>query len=215
MHRLRDSPPRCARKRAARLTHSTPARPSSRRQSGETQMASHQFTEPREDSFIAHLIAEYGPNPLPVLTERQIRNFHAKVERKEGCWLWIGAKHNSYGRVVLNGKDYRAHRVAYMLHNGSDPASGLVCHTCDNPPCVNPAHLFLGTHSENTRDMFAKGRHPGGSGQNFRDKAKLTEAGVRFIRQSAESHAQLARHFGVDPDTIWKARVGRSWSNVI
>src|SRR5947208_683071 len=76
-----------------------------------------------------------------------------------GCWIWLGvAKHNGYGQIKVYKKYIRAHRLAYELFNGKIPLGSLICHTCDIPSCVNPEHLWLGTHVENALDMVKKGR---------------------------------------------------------
>lgn len=96
--------------------------------------------------------------------------FWSKVLKTDGCWLWMGARHpQGYGNIGLpkdeNGRYPigKAHRVSWELHNGPIPAGLLVMHRCDNPPCVNPDHLFVGTVGDNVRDSASKGRlRPGG-----------------------------------------------------
>ncbi len=86
-------------------------------------------------------------------------DFCAKIEVTESCWIWRGALFASgYGKVSCGEKKRRAHRVAHELFIGPLPDDLHVLHRCDNPPCVNPTHLFLGTHIDNMRDMEAKGR---------------------------------------------------------
>jgi hypothetical protein len=88
-----------------------------------------------------------------------------QTERRgpDECWPWIGSHdRNGYGHLTRFGKQVRAHRVAWELANGREPR-GCICHSCDNPACVNPAHLWEGSHADNMRDMHAKRRHPGGS----------------------------------------------------
>ena len=76
-----------------------------------------------------------------------------------GCWLWTGwVNHKGYGTLDLMGKSVRAHRLSWLLFNGPIPSGILVCHHCDIPCCINPAHLWLGTESQNRIDSFKKGR---------------------------------------------------------
>jgi len=85
--------------------------------------------------------------------------FWEKVSKTATCWLWTaGSQKAGYGRFKVNGKLQGAHRVAYELTNGPIPAGLVLCHRCDNPQCVNPAHLFPGTHGDNARDAIQKGR---------------------------------------------------------
>ena len=94
-------------------------------------------------------------------TEKDIARFWAKVRKTDGCWLWTAgtfARRYGYGQFGLNGHPHKAHRLAWEFTNGPIPEGLSVLHHCDNPPCVNPAHLFLGTRGDNTRDMMMKGR---------------------------------------------------------
>lgn len=95
--------------------------------------------------------------------------FWSKVDKRgpDECWPWMGTRlRPGYGVMQVSGKRVRATRVSWSLHNGAPfPQDRIACHSCDNPNCVNPAHIWAGTHSENTRDMIAKGRHPKMRGQ--------------------------------------------------
>jgi hypothetical protein len=138
------------------------------------------------------------------LTPRE--RFLAKVcpEPNGGCWLWRGQLNQSgYGVLWLAGKSCIAHRAAWMLFRGEIPPDLLVCHTCDVRACVNPEHLFLGTHTDNARDRKEKGRSMLGEKIH---SARLSEQQVRRIKEMlAEGRmymSELARAFGVTPSTI-------------
>ncbi len=99
--------------------------------------------------------------------------FLTKVKKSPQCWIWVGGKSlNGYGKFFLNGKLTEAHRASYAIFRGVIPPNMCVCHTCDNPCCVNPKHLWLGTRSDNMQDMLAKGRGRGFSGKKHTVAAK-------------------------------------------
>jgi hypothetical protein len=132
---------------------------------------------------------------------------------------WMGEKgRGGYGRFTVNGRRVRAHRFAWELSTGYQvPWGWCVLHTCDEPPCVNPAHLFLGNHGDNIRDRNRKGRHKPSDGRpNW--TAKLTANQVRELRtlHSAGdvSYRQLARRFGIDVNTAWMAINRKTWPEV-
>jgi hypothetical protein len=100
--------------------------------------------------------------------------FMRRVNQSDGCWLWTGHLcPQGYGQFSIFGRNVRAHRMAFELYVGYVPSSSLVCHRCDNPTCVRPDHLFLGTHADNIRDMMLKGRSM--KGRRHRD-SRLAEA---------------------------------------
>jgi hypothetical protein len=131
--------------------------------------------------------------------------FWRYVEQGEpdACWGWTGAR-NSYGYGRLNsggknGRTLKAHRASYEIHYGVDPGELDVCHRCDNPPCVNPAHLFLGDAKANAQDMARKGRAGPQNGQGLLIR-KVSDAEVRAIRERAatgEVYAPIAADFGI------------------
>lgn len=95
-----------------------------------------------------------------IITEELKKRFWEKVEKTEGCWKWrASVNQRGYGRFgVSSGKGVNAHRVSWVIHNGQIPGDLFVCHKCDNPPCCNPEHLFLGTRQQNVDDMILKKR---------------------------------------------------------
>ena len=144
--------------------------------------------------------------------------FWRHVHKTESCWLWTGAlTHLGYGSFRENGASVLAHRVSWMLTNGPIPDGLDVLHDCpsgDNPACVNPAHLWLGTHTDNMRDMISKG---GGIAGIKNQNAKLTDDIVREIRlahSNGRTTKELAMQLGVSESTARHAIGRRSWKHV-
>lgn len=142
--------------------------------------------------------------------------FFRKVERTmraPGCWLWTGSKiPQGYGRVRIDGKALATHRVSWEMHRGPIPKGLHVLHYCDEPACVNPNHLFLGTHTDNMRDMFAKGRCDRKG--EAHGSAKLTSSQVREIRAAPNGSAAMAEKYGVSYCTIKNIRARRTWAHL-
>ncbi len=136
-------------------------------------------------------------------------------EPMSGCWLWIAGKHRQgYGWFGV----HLAHRAAWFLYRGPIPEGMKVLHTCDNPGCVNPEHLFIGTQADNMADCGRKGRS--NKKGSINGNAKLTENDVRYIRSVPRSkyvRMELAKKFGVVSGTIGNLRSGnkRYWEGVV
>jgi len=146
--------------------------------------------------------------------DRKEKTFFSKVHFVEGsCWNWKGTRH-SFGYGVLGADKESAHRFSYKLFNGNIPKNMCVCHTCDNPQCVNPEHLFLGTHADNVRDKVRKKRHPIGEDSV---SAKLNQEDVFKIhneRAKGSTQQELSDKFGVCRQQIQRILSGERWKHV-
>lgn len=141
--------------------------------------------------------------------------FMSYVDKTRNCWLWKRSTDtNGYGQFYIVKKKHVAHRFAWKMIRGSIPRGLFVLHRCDNPPCVNPKHLFLGTQADNIHDMMAKGRmrsYFGGGEQNF--QAKLTFKQVAEIRRLRGVRLQrdIAANFGVSRKTVGAIQRMETW----
>lgn len=137
--------------------------------------------------------------PHVILDEKALQRFWAKVEKTEECWNWTAAKIKGYGVLRVNKINYYAHRLSWELVNGPILGGHGALHKCDNPACVRPDHLFLGTQAENIKDMDSKGRRKTASGLAS-GKCKLHPDQVAEIRAIGKqmSLRQIARHFGIE-----------------
>lgn len=156
---------------------------------------------------------------LPIIMKKKKpqERFDKKVNKKgpNGCHLWTGATINGgYGHFRLNHTMVSAHRFAYIQANGPVPKGLKVCHSCNNPGCVNPEHLFVDTHHNNMKRMKEEGRLAKGSDHGA---AKLDEAKVKYIRRlyrEGLTMAEIAKMHNVNAVTISKIINGVRWSHV-
>lgn len=140
-----------------------------------------------------------------------------------GCWNWTASKNSGgYGNIGIgsrtNGgrKTAKAHRVSFYVFKGIDPKGFDVCHVCDNPSCINPEHLFLGTEKDNMQDMVRKGRQAH-IPSHLHGSAKLTDAAVleaKKLREAGVSFYSMAKKYGVYRETIRKAVIGKTWKHL-
>ena len=146
-----------------------------------------------------------------------IDRFNSRVDKSGACWMWKGAKgKNGYGSFFGSVGDVafqKAHRFSYAYFNGPIGKDMNVCHKCDNPSCVNPEHLFLGTTQDNIDDKLAKGRSRIQRGEDA-PRAKLTEAQVREIMLDPRPHTVLSHEYGVTRHTISDIKRKYSWQHI-
>jgi hypothetical protein len=134
------------------------------------------------------------------------------------CWTWGGSITSAgYGRFLTRNRFFLAHRFSYLLAKGVPPDGILVCHSCDNRPCVNPHHLFLGTHADNTADMWRKGRDNHAVGERARG-AYLSEVIVKEMRRRKEQEGELnkdiAEFFGCSQSHVSNILSRKKWRHV-
>lgn len=160
----------------------------------------------------------------PVDLEDLLRRFWAFVEPEpnSGCWLWTGANVRGYGVLALGAPSRRkilVTRLSYMVFVGPLAADEKACHSCDNPPCCNPAHLFRGTQIDNMRDASVKGRligRPVGRGERHH-RSRLTTEAVLLIRSrySAGEHAPaLAEQFAITLQGVMAVIHRKTWKHI-
>ncbi|WP_432444511.1 HNH endonuclease signature motif containing protein [Sporomusa sphaeroides] len=153
--------------------------------------------------------------------ERILANI--KINSNTGCWEWTGAlkgkdRLKQYGHLTIGSrskgtrKTVSAHRYSYKIYKGNIPDNMDVCHKCDNPKCVNPEHLFIGTRQDNVNDRESKGRNktPHLTGDNHPSR-KLTYEIVKVIRSSKESSTEISKRYGVCSSLIRAIRRGEYW----
>lgn len=152
------------------------------------------------------------------------------VDTETGCWIWTGRKRcGDYGSLYLNGKDHLAHRYSWKLFRSEIPKGICVCHHCDNPPCVNPDHLFLGTHKENMEDRNRKQRCCQGErrsklqlktalkGEKVHCSKLKKEDVLEILRLRTEDRLkiqEIANRYNVSHPTVQGILTGKYWTSV-
>ena len=132
------------------------------------------------------------------------------IDPVTNCWNWVGHKDkDGYGKLTLNGKSIRAHRLSHLERKG--PIENLdVLHTCDNPSCINPNHLYTGTIQDNMRDKRERNRVKGIN----HPRNKIPESMIIFLRESPLSQCQLARDTGINQSYIGKIKNRVNWTHI-
>lgn len=148
--------------------------------------------------------------------KRQPKPFDQRYipEPNSGCWLWLG-KWNFFGYGIFldsqYAKDLKAHRVSWELHRGPIPVGMNVLHKCDTPPCVNPSHLYIGTRSDNARDMVCRGRSTRGEKNPYSKLTMDDVIDIRKLARSGSNQRDIAQRFNVNPSQISRINTGERW----
>jgi hypothetical protein len=150
--------------------------------------------------------------------ENPFTRFWAKVEKGPGCWAWTASRDkDGYGQFWFREKMRKAHVASFLMHVGEVPDGTQVCHTCDNPWCVRPEHLFAGTHQDNVNDKVTKGRQARFLGEK-NPAAVLTETDVRGIKQllaaGNETLAAIGSKYGIAAPHVHHIKSGKLWAHV-
>ena len=143
--------------------------------------------------------------------------FMERVRKTDGCWLWLGSKDQDgypmFQASIRDMKFRKGHRVSYALFRGPVTEGMMVCHTCDNPSCVNPDHLFLGTGLDNMQDKIAKGRSRVPIGEKS-PHAKITEEQAQAILADPRPYTVIAEHYGIAAATVGSIKQRQSWRHL-
>ena len=154
-----------------------------------------------------------------MIPEKLLESFWKKVKKTNSCWEWTAVKTSKgYGHLPYArnwGFTTLAHRLSYLIHRGDIPEGLLICHTCDNPHCVNPEHLFLGTQVDNMQDCLSKGRvryitHRGESN----GRCKISREQALEIKHSLLPRKELMKKFGISRSMVGKIKSGSSWKEL-
>jgi len=136
------------------------------------------------------------------------------IDPISGCWIWQRCRgRDGYGTIKFAKKMCRAHRLSWQHHYGPIPKNKFVLHTCDNPPCINPSHLFLGTNMDNARDKIVKGRGADLKGE-MNGFAKLTATDVLAIRRDMRLQREIAADYGIGQPNVSGIKNRKSWAHV-
>ena len=158
------------------------------------------------------------PDHQRSVAERFWEHVPLLLREPEECWEWSGAKSQGYGQIWYKGKQVGAHRLSWILHHGEPKSNrAYVLHACDTPSCVNPKHLYLGTHLDNMRDMRDRGRSGKCQGDDH-GSAKVTRQQVHVIRQMWKPRAPenriMAKTLGITSTQLANIANRRSWAHI-
>jgi hypothetical protein len=147
--------------------------------------------------------------PAKKIPIRERLDRFSQLNEETGCIEFTGTTPGpGYGMMKVDGRPKGAHRVAWELANGPVPPGKQILHRCDNPPCVNPNHLFVGTHADNMRDKVSKGRQRGAARGEANHNAKISDVDVDAIRASSVLQKDVAAEYGISQSMVSRIRCG-------
>ena len=152
-------------------------------------------------------------------TNKLKKRFYNKYQENGGCWIWTGSLNVwGYGVIRVNRKNMLAHRISWIIHEGDIPEDLLICHTCDNPACVNPKHLWLGSNKDNMTDMYLKNRSNQPKGEKHA-LCKLNDKKVFKIRSLYKPRIypanRIAKEFNVSEVCVYNIIYKRTWKHLL
>lgn len=140
---------------------------------------------------------------------------HTRIDGATGCHLWEGYRvEDGYGQIKVRGIGKRVHRLAWEVAFGPIPRGLCVCHRCDKPNCINPAHLFLGTNADNVADKVRKGRARGAKCGADHHMATLSEQRARAILADSRTQQEIADNYGVSRSLVGLIKQGKRWPHL-
>lgn len=146
-----------------------------------------------------------------MLIKERIKKFTFKNPITK-CWQWIGSiSPSGYARLQVDGENANAHRISYLVFKGKIPKGKYVLHKCDNRSCVNPNHLFLGTHQDNMVDRNTKNRQAKGESNG---NVKITERDVLAIRSAKGRQVDIAKRFKINQTQVSKIKLNKVWKHI-
>jgi len=151
----------------------------------------------------------------PYLEKTRMIRFFSKIKKTNNCWLWIASKRQ--GKRAMGYGQFEtgyAHRASWEIHNGKIPSGMLILHKCDNPPCVNPDHLFLGTYQDNENDKKIKSRQARGCAIGSSKYNEIDILGVKLLLALKHNQSKLSRLLGISQSHISRISKNETWSHL-
>jgi hypothetical protein len=148
------------------------------------------------------------------MTEKEFW-YNVSAPNEDGCMIWMRGKHPyGYGALQYEGKVWSSHRLAWVLTYGPISKGLAICHKCDNPPCCNPRHLFMGTKKDNSQDMARKGRSSFGERNGMSRLVEADVCDIHALRLAGWQLHRIAAKYGIGTTAVHNITVGRRWMAV-